>query len=638
MIASRLIALILLLLPWWEGGGTPFGIALIQSLVFLLALVLVFEVARGRRLEIRCGWEMIALTSFLVLSVLSAALAPYRFGAFLATWDRLVAALFVAAFLVYLPGRPGRGPVPPYWVAAVAVSGAAESLKVLIEPAPANLTASGSFANANHLGAWLNIVIFVSAGAIAGEGGFRAGAMRRGWRRLASISLAGVVLLGVAAILKTGSRAALGSLLAAAAIWAVRSAAGRPARARRWIWGGLALLAVAAAVAVAVRFQRVEDPYRYERTMIWRAGLQGMADHPLIGMGPGMFEPLGHRYNFPLDGEMFRYAKRASSAHSTPVQAGAETGVAGLLLAVSLIAWLAWRAIRQAGGGGQSAGSAMALLACLLHGLVDTPFAVPAVTLSLIAFSLPWLVPASLSDASLACARAWPAGRSAWAATAACALILLYLCAGGVLRPYAAHLQFERGARASRAGEPAAGLDEAIRLGPLNPLYVTTRAEYRQRPGRPLELRSFALADQDLVVARELNPADPATLVALGRLHARACFDLSAEAASAARAERYYREAIATGVRDPRPHAELASFLLTLGRASDAIPLLRAAIDLEPRFLRAHEMLTAALAEAGSLEETRTARAALGAAIEAVRGYVPKNAYEADLMKKEAAR
>ena len=622
MITSVVVTLLLALLPWWEGGASPGGLFLTQTVAFSAVLIVAVRIIRARRVVVSLGWEATPAIGLLVLTVVSAGCCGYLYGAFLTSWDRLVAALLAAALVLDASLDPGKaqGPQLPWaWVGALATAGVAQSVLVLTMPAPENLTPSGTFANASQLAAWLNLALLVSAGALAEC--WRAGSRHR----VVSLLLAAGILVDAAALFRTGSRAALGSLVVVAAFWGLRASRNRGPRLRRAVWLLLAAFALAAVAAVGARFDRIADPYRYERVRIWEAGLRAMADHPILGLGPGMFERHGYPYNFPLDGEAFRFSKTPGSTHSSLVQAGAEMGIGGLVLAALLMILLGWRACREAGSSGRRAGAAMGLLACLLHGIVDRPFAVPAITLSLVALSIPWILPRGLRESPLAAAFSWGATMRNRMASGFVLAGLLYLYVGAVVLPYAAHTAYLRGE-----------LDSAALLGPENPLYREARAAAVWRSDRPASLQDFAIAERELMAARDLNAKDPATLISLARLHARACFALSAEAATAARAERYYREAIALGRKDPRPHAELASFLLALGQPDSAIAILEEAIALEPRFLGAHAILSRALAEAGRLDDARHWSERLKEEQAQLQGYVAKNAYEADLMKLDA--
>lgn len=127
--------------------------------------------------------------------------------------------------------------------------------------------------------------------------------------------------------------------------------------------GGAALAAVAL-LPLAVPGPGPLDPGRLEtglvRAGLWRGALRIAAEHPVLGAGPGRFAAEYPRHRST---EEFRISqahvrpgefKEAEDAHSSWMQAAAETGVAGLL-AWLLVFWVVARrgfAHARAGRGG----------------------------------------------------------------------------------------------------------------------------------------------------------------------------------------------------------------------------------------------------------------------------------------------
>jgi len=621
--AALVLALLLAMLPLMEGGASATGLFCAHTAVFLLAAIAIVSGRRRGRIAIGFGWE--AAAGLLLVGWMGASwlLVEYRFGSFLSVWDAVVAALLAAVLLVLADQDRG-------WnrVAAVVVAAASgvEALYTLLVPAPPNLTPSGTFANANQLAAYLDIGTFVAA-ALAVEG-WRSGGEAGRWRAAAP---AGIVLLNIAALMRIGSRGGAIALLVGAFVWVMLVVPrGRP---RRAAWAALALLVLMSAVAVTWRFERLGDPYRFDRLHIWEASLRAAGDHPLLGMGPGMFERLGYRYNFPLDREMFRYAKNLRSTHSAYLQAAVEWGAVGLALTLLFVVLLMRRTwARPASGSGPLAvGAALALLSCLILGVVDTPFAVPAVTLSLVALIAPRVAPAEAGDADVRVVLYEGAAPPAGATTrrgmlAASGFLLAVAWLGAVAIPYAADRLFLDGMTT-----------RALQLNPYNPLYWTTRAESLLGRDRRVTPDVLALADPDLERASRLDPVDPLPLLDRARLHARAWFEIGAEPAAATRAIGFYRQAIGLGIRDPRPRLELGTFLMAVGREDEAMDQIDEAIRLEPNFLAARMARARALLERGDRDAARRELAMLREAQLGLKGYVPRNGYEADLMKLDAS-
>ncbi|HET9482142.1 MAG TPA: hypothetical protein VFP98_10330, partial [Candidatus Polarisedimenticolia bacterium] len=189
----------------------------------------------------------------------------------------------------------------------------------------------------------------------------------------------------------------------------------------------------------------------------------------------------------------------------------------------------------------------------------------------------------------------------------------------------------------SGADAASAGLDRAMRLNPLNPLYPATRADRSWDRSVPLTPGVLASTHLDLQRAHRLDPGNPDHLFRLAQLHARAWFEIRADEATAARAERLYRRGLALGRMDPRPRLELAAFLVARGRREDGLIEIREALRIEPKFLMARLALCRALLEGGDRPAAAAELARLQAVVSELAGYAPANGYERDLMLFEPA-
>jgi tetratricopeptide (TPR) repeat protein len=624
---TALLCLLIAALPWFEGGAAPTGLFAGHTLVMGLVALALLRAARRGMAELRAGWEAAAGLALVAACLVSFLGVDYRFGSFLTLLNVGMAAALAAALTL---APPDRLHLP---AATAAASSALQALLAFFHRPVANTNPAGSFANANHLAAYL-VLGFLLAVGLASRARRREEA---GGPRVEVWLWAMVAAIDAAALLWLGSRGALLSLMGAGALWVVRHRP-RGRRARALLAAAALALVAVSAVSVAARFRRFDDPYRYDRVRIWQAGLQAAADHPLTGMGPGMFSRRGAPYNFPQDTSMFRFSKTPGSTHSTWLQALVETGLPGLaaaLLFAALLAAAAWRAAPR-GSGPIGESIALALPAVLLQAAVDMPFDAPAITLTLVALVWPRILPRSLPEAPWGARWSWDPRAPRPRAVAAAALAMLAVVhAAAVSLPWAAHLAY---LRALRQPDPMTGVTRAIRLEPWNPLYPSTRAELIARGRAPLDAAALAEAHLDLRASHRIDPGNPDHLVAMGRLHARACFDLPCDAAVVARAERAWRDAIALGRKDPRPHAELASFLFAVGRPADAAAWLERAVELEPRFVEGWLFLARARLAAGDEAGAMDAARRLERAREELAGYEPRNGYERDLMRLDAAR
>ncbi|HET6373828.1 MAG TPA: tetratricopeptide repeat protein, partial [Candidatus Polarisedimenticolia bacterium] len=280
-----------------------------------------------------------------------------------------------------------------------------------------------------------------------------------------------------------------------------------------------------------------------------------------------------------------------------------------------------------------ASGPALALAATLVHGMVETPFDVPAITLTLVALVVPLLLPSGPCDAAMYVRIPWRPSASRRLGVALLIAVGSVAYVAGVARPFAAHRMFEQALARSRPGAPDPALDRAIELNPYNPLYRSERARIVWRADRPLDLPALASADADLSEAIRLDPGDPDLLANLARLHARACLDLGADPTAVQRVESFFRGAIALGRKDPRPHHELGVFLLAAGRTSEGLTALEEALAIEPMFLGARLSLARGLLDAGRGAEARETYRKFEESRRALSSYDPKNPYEQDLVR-----
>ena len=261
----------------------------------------------------------------------------------------------------------------------------------------------GPFANPNHLAGFLAaslpLLLTAGLGAWSSPGGFR-------WRPALGLGLAVLLLVGI--LLLAGSRGALAGCLAGTAVvfaGYVRAARMGRLRARPLIW--LLLLVGAAGVALMLRHEPVMsnrhgetsvgqrlkamlnvagDAADQDATLVHRRVLRSLAwrlfaADPWLGAGPGQFRTAGAladeaetRLLAKVRGGMPRHA------HNELLQTAAESGLAGLLPLVVLLAagglgafGPAWRTgdpVTWAALGGCAA--------VMVHGLVSYPLHMPA--------------------------------------------------------------------------------------------------------------------------------------------------------------------------------------------------------------------------------------------------------------------
>ena len=202
-------------------------------------------------------------------------------------------------------------------------------------------------------------------------------------RFLAGVAL-GILTLG---FVWSGSRGGFIALLAVALFIVARYSA----IPLRWRVGATALVAVVLLGTASDRYWEQmgtitsDDDYNHTsetgRLQIWSRGLDYMLENPILGVGPD---------NFPVaEGTLSPFAERQqwgigvrwNAAHNAFIQIGAELGLPGLVLFISIIA-CAFAALRRAGrnesraaeAGSQAARVTPALTASLLGFVVGAFF------------------------------------------------------------------------------------------------------------------------------------------------------------------------------------------------------------------------------------------------------------------------
>lgn len=178
------------------------------------------------------------------------------------------------------------------------------------------------------------------------------------------------------AIAATGSRAAaMGAIIGCAFLFA----AGTRRRAR------VALLLVTGILVVGFTFAPVRSLGETidGRFFVWRVSLPHLATIPLLGFGPGAFEPQfglwqAHYFQAAVNAGDLRFAAPFDHAHNDLLEWTVEFGWAGLAALGACAALLFNRARKSGCGSSWSRGAAAGVLALACISLVDFPLHRPA--------------------------------------------------------------------------------------------------------------------------------------------------------------------------------------------------------------------------------------------------------------------
>ncbi|MFA5778988.1 MAG: O-antigen ligase family protein [Elusimicrobiota bacterium] len=114
------------------------------------------------------------------------------------------------------------------------------------------------------------------------------------------------------------------------------------------------------------------DSYALKRPAIWKTAIGIIKEKPVFGTGPGNFELLFYKYNFPVDNLISRYSKNTRFAHNEFLQIAAEGGL------FTLFAFLFILAVVFKNGIKSSPVSTVVLSSILGHSIVDFNLHLPA--------------------------------------------------------------------------------------------------------------------------------------------------------------------------------------------------------------------------------------------------------------------
>ncbi len=407
-----------------------------------------------------------------------------------------------------------------------------------------------------------------------------------------------------AAILATGSRAALVALAAAAVMI--------PLRPRARVAVAIAgLVLVAGAVAWRLAVQR--DVFAWHRVTIWRSVVHTALEHPWTGVGPGAWADVAGRARITYPDSLARHEMRPTYAESTPIGILAELGLIGLSLSAAA-ATAAWRAARRRGGG--RLGRLAALLATMaviasLHDLLRVEVVLWW-----------WAVLVGLTEPLVG---REPGRRSRWgwlAGVAAAALVLWGLAAPAEARR-----------RWQALGGPAScdAVEAAIRAEPWLSGPAVQRAAALAAGGS----WAWAEAAEACAWAERAVAAHPGSVEAwtiLSRAGARTIVELGGSRRTVARTREAFARATSLEPHLPWGWLEWARLERSLGDLTTARTLAERAVTEEPAFVRGWLLLARIELDLGQVPAAAeaTERARRAAAIRRPRRL---SSYERELLE-----
>ncbi len=557
----------------WGGAFLPLPAAVMGAgLALVLASGLVTEsLPRLAREEVLAG----ALVAWGVVAAVVAAGSPLASKQTLGGW--------LAAWLLWILGRRAAPAARTAGSKVLAGCTAVLAVAVLLQWwVYATPRVGGLLENPNVAAALLVTGVLVSLPALG-----------RGWLAAAFVVLAGAALIG------TGSRA---GLVAAAVAVVVLLPRGRPRR----------LGAAAASVGVLLllwwRTVGRGDPFAWHRLALWRALLELVRSHPVVGVGPGGLAEAAGVVRLAEPSPVAVHQWLISYAESSPLAVLVAVGVPGLLLAVAaVVAWLVRLRREGASPWLWAAAAAMGTFAAF-HDQLEV-----GVVLWW------WALVAGLLDRPTRQQAPRTAGRALVGLTAAVAL------AACLVQPAVARLWWQ--------GAPVdpASVRSVLRF---EPFFATAPAALAERAlGRPDW--SWRLAVEAAYWSGRAVSAHPgsAALHALeARVYTRIVTDLGVWPDAVKRAREAWAAAAAREPHLPWYWYRWALLERSLGEVERARGLAERAVAAEPHFVRGWLLLARLELDLGRMRAARSALARAEASRDLARGRL-LTGYERELLE-----
>ena len=432
----------------------------------------------------------------------------------------------------------------------------------------------------------------------------------------------------IAALLTTTALAVIGSRSAGLAIlvlWGVLGLFGRG----RLRFAAVAVVLLLLLAPTTLKDRATEggsnDPHAFSRLLIWEGTLRMGMDHPVIGVGPGLYYEHAPRYAFPTEKLPVRYGRIARKPHNEYLRAWAEGGTVGILTVMGFL-FMAVRLFISAWKRDQ-AGPALAVAVFLFQALFHDLNEVFALT-ALGAF---WLASLSRDETRTVELRSL-----AWRRGLAVTGIVTLLLALWLNMDVSARVLWLKGQRVLSVDAPR-GIKVLSTARSINPLL----------PGAARDLAWARLSMYRTWGSQEELESARSAISDAGRLNRLATAPLRMEAdllvEQARRQPEISRDLLISareklsGALDLEPKNALVMVALAgiqwkLGEGSRALQMVESALELEPNYLEAHRNKIAYLQE---LDPARVqeARQEFDQALDRVKGYQPVSVYEQIVVK-----
>lgn len=340
------------------------------------------------------------------------------------------------------------------------------------------------------------------------------------------------------------------------------------------------------------RLSKMDDPFAYQRVGIWKSSIKMAVDHPILGVGPGMFKYYGNAYNFPVEHLIARYGKYLNVAHSDLLQIATELGVIGLILflgGVCRIGYYSVKQLRKHPPAWQIVAASTGILGILIQGLFSNILLSPAIAMIMVLLSI------ILVDGAKYNYQKPLRFQTSWRWYAGLLIVFLYILVPVIGYPFLGHLYFlkyQKFMKERNIPKAVEYLQTAIDYVPINPNYhyslgVLYLKAFQNFPN----LDAFYEAYNALNEAIRYNPRDEDFYESLATLHREIFYRKLRTKPTAENALREYHRALKYNPYNPFLRVSMATLHADLGEFDEALTLLRQAVTMEPNFVGGYQML-----------------------------------------------
>jgi len=344
------------------------------------------------------------------------------------------------------------------------------------------------------------------------------------------------------------------------------------------------------------RLRKLDDPFAYQRVGIWKSSLKMVSDHPVSGVGLGMYKYYGAAYNFPVEHRIARYGKQLDAAHNDILQIGAEIGLIGLILFLGgmlRIGYYGLIQIRKLPVPWQIAASSAGILGVIIQGLFSNLLSSPAIAMITV------LLGVILIDATGKYRQRTFTfsvnSRQLWQRYIALFLLFIYILVPVIGYPFLGHvhyLKYQELRKARAIPKAVEHLQTALKFVPIHAYYHSTLGElyltaFRNQPN----LDAFYEGYKEFTQAIRYNPRESDFYVSLAELHREMYRQKLPTKPTAQNALREYQRAVQYKPFDPFIRFSQATLYADTGEFEQAIASLRKAVEIEPNFVGGYQML-----------------------------------------------